>query len=423
MRALSAKPVCGATCLPCAETGLRSGTRDRQNHAHLEHSAVAGPGSPSDASVPSPHCGGNCRLPRPRACAACARPLDGRNDVAAETHRGARDLAGRQVRRLRRDALRRRERQGRCGPVPGGDGGRQAGAAHQHERQRVRARVEPGRALHRLRRQARRRQAVAALRDRRQRRRGDSCRRRADRRLRAEVVPGLEAHRFHNRRLAGHHGLGEDTGEAEGARGLEDERDGLGPPAGHALGPFHRGPHPAPVLDRDRGRHTHGDYAGFRTLARTARSGSGLLRHLAGRHGGRLRRQHRRLRHRREPRRLRRGHDRRPGAQRHGRQPCGRRFAELQPGRPLARLQQAGDQGLLRRHAAAVAHRPQERRAWQAHRRGLGPLGERHRLGAGREELLRVGRRRRDGAHLSLRRREGHAACADRAARATPRSR
>ena len=46
-----------------------------------------------------------------------------------------------------------------------------------------------------------------------------------------------------------------DAREAEGARGLEDDGDGLGPPAGHALGPLRRRPRPARVLDRDRRRH------------------------------------------------------------------------------------------------------------------------------------------------------------------------
>ncbi len=46
-------------------------------------------------------------------------------------------------------------------------------------------------------------------------------------------------------------------------------------------------------------------------------------------------------------------------------------------------------------------------------RRGLGPLGQRHLLGAPFEVVLRAGRRRGDRAHLPLRRREGHAARAD----------
>jgi dipeptidyl aminopeptidase/acylaminoacyl peptidase len=45
MRTLSANAACGATCLACAETGLRTRTRDRQNHAHLEISALTGPGA------------------------------------------------------------------------------------------------------------------------------------------------------------------------------------------------------------------------------------------------------------------------------------------------------------------------------------------------------------------------------------------
>ena len=184
-----------------------------------------------------------------RLCGRSARPDDRRDDVAAEARRHAGDLARRQVRGLRRSRVTTTENdKGDADlylvPTAGGKPQRLTSI----ERQRVRADLEPGRPLHRLRREARRRQAVAALRDRRERRRSDARQRHPDRRRRAEVVPGLEAHRLHHRGLAGHHGLGQDQGQAERARRVEDERDDLGPPAGHALGSLHRGSHPAPLF-------------------------------------------------------------------------------------------------------------------------------------------------------------------------------
>ncbi len=202
---------------------------------------------------------------------------------------------------------------GDCRPLPRADRRRQAAAPDELERQRDRADLEPGRPLHRLRREARRRQAVAALRDRRERRRSDPRQRRPDRRRLAQVVPGLEAHRLHHRGLAGHHRLGQDQGKDDRARRVEDERDDLGPPAGHALGSLHRGPHPAPVFHRDRRRDARRDHAELRPVAPAARKRQGFLRHLAGRPGNRLRREHRRDRPRREHGRLRRAGDRRRG--------------------------------------------------------------------------------------------------------------
>ncbi len=52
---------------------------------------------------------------------------------------------------------------------------------------------------------------------------------------------------------------------------------GLGPPAGHALGPLRGRPRPARLLDFDRRRRTCRDHAGVRTLARAARGGRGFL--------------------------------------------------------------------------------------------------------------------------------------------------
>ena len=239
--------------------------------------------------------------------------------------------------------------------------------------------------------------------------------RRADRRLRAQVVPGLAAHRVHHRGLARHHGLGEDQGEAEGARRLEDDGDGLGPAAGHALGPLHRRPRPARLLDPARGRH-----ADARSRWRSGHSlAAARIRQPTPTTSRRTAR-----RSPSSPTPTQSGIDENidvyvvaasGGAARNltADNPAADESPRYSPdGRYLAYAKQAikgfyGDTQqlmLLDRKSGAQS----------SPRRGLGPLGERHRLGAGLEELLRLDRRRRHGARVPLRRRQGHAARGDR---------